>query len=112
MNTQEKTNLDKTPQGIEAQKAGSSGSAGQLYEIQVRGHLNSNWSEYLEGLDIRLLDNGEMILFGPIIDQAALMGILNKLNRLNITILSFNHRHIHTGKSIDRQQESKPGGMK
>ena len=90
MNTQDKSNLDKTPQGIEALNAQSSRSAGELYEIHIRGHLNSSWSEYLEGLEMRLLDNGEMILFGPIVDQAALMGILNKLNRLNLTILSFN----------------------
>jgi hypothetical protein len=90
MNTQGKTNLDKTPQGIDAPKAQSSRSAGELYEIRIRGHLNNNWSEYLEGLEMRWLDNGEMILFGPIVDQAALMGILNKVNRLNLTILSLN----------------------
>ena len=90
MNTQDKPNLDKTPQGIVAPNAQSSRSAGELYEIRFRGHLNSSWSEYLEGLDMRWLDNGEMILFGSIVDQAALMGILNKLNRLNLTILSFN----------------------
>ena len=37
---------------------------------------------------MKLLDNGEMILFGHIGDQAALMGILNKLYRLNLTLLS------------------------
>ena len=90
MNTQDKSTLDKTPQGIEAPTAQSSRSLGELYEIRIRGHLNSSWSEYLEGLEMRWLDNGEMILFGPIVDQAALMGILIKLNRLNLTILSFN----------------------
>jgi len=90
MNTQDKSNLDKTPQDIETLNAQSSRSAGELYEIRIRGHLNSSWSEYLEGLEMRLLDNGEMILFGPIVDQAALVGILNKLSRLNLTILSFN----------------------
>ena len=39
---------------------------------------------------MKLLDNGEMILYGPIVDQAALMGVLNKLNRLNLAILSVN----------------------
>ena len=90
MNTQDKSNLDKTPQGIVAPNAQSARSAGELYEIRIRGHLNSSWSEYLEGLEMRLLDNGEMILFGPIVDQEALVGILNKLSRLNLTILSFN----------------------
>ena len=90
MNTQDKSNLDKTSQDIEAPNTLSSRSAGELYEIHIRGHLNSYWSEYLEGLEMRWLDNGEMILFGPIVDQAALVGILNKLSRLNLTILSFN----------------------
>jgi hypothetical protein len=65
-------------------------SEGRLFEIHVKGHLNSNWSDWLEGLDITLLDNGEMILSGVVADQAALMGILDKLNRLNLTLRSVN----------------------
>jgi len=42
----------------------------------------------LEGLEVKLFDNGEMILSGTLVDQAALMGVLNKLNRLNLTLLS------------------------
>jgi len=63
-------------------------SACCLFEIHVKGHLDSDWSDWFENMDIRLLDNGETILSGPIVDQAALMGILNKLNRLNLTLLS------------------------
>ena len=63
---------------------------GGHFEIRVKGHLNSKWSNWLEGLDIELLENGEMILSGIIVDQAALMGILNKLNRLNLTLQSVN----------------------
>jgi hypothetical protein len=66
----------------------SSGSQRGSYEIHVKGHLDESWSEWLEGLEVKLLDNGEMILFGHIGDQAALMGILNKLYRLNLTLLS------------------------
>jgi hypothetical protein len=58
------------------------------FEIHVKGQLNSDWSEWLEGLDMKLLENGDMILYGPIPDQAALMGVLNKLSRLNLTLLS------------------------
>lgn len=65
-------------------------SGGGFYEIQVKGQLDNRWSEWLEGLEVKLLENGEMILFGPIIDQAALMGVLNKLSRLNLTLLSVN----------------------
>ncbi len=61
-----------------------------FFEIRVRGQLDSRWSEWLEGLDLKLLENGEMILFGPIVDQAALMGVLNKISYLNLTLLSVN----------------------
>ena len=65
-------------------------SGGRFYEIHVKGQLNSHWSEWLEGLEVQLSENGEMTLFGPIVDQAALMGVLLKLNRLNLTLLSIN----------------------
>lgn len=61
-----------------------------FFEIHVKGHLDDKWSDWLEGLDIKLLENGEMILSGIIVDQAALMGILNKLSSLNLTLLSVN----------------------
>jgi hypothetical protein len=61
---------------------------GAIFEIRVKGHLNAQWSDWLEGLELKLLDNGEMILSGTIVDQAALMGVLNKLYRLNLTLLS------------------------
>ncbi|RPI86847.1 MAG: hypothetical protein EHM41_07080 [Chloroflexi bacterium] len=59
-----------------------------MYEIHVKGHLDSSWSDWLEDLEVKLIENGEMILTGPIIDQAALMGVLYKINRLNLTLLS------------------------
>lgn len=65
-------------------------SGGALFEIHVKGQLDSCWSEWLEGLEVKLLENGEMILFGPVVDQAALMGVLNKLSRLNLTLVSVN----------------------
>ena len=72
------------------QKTVSFQSGGGVYEIHVKGQLNNQWSDWLEGMQVNLLDNGEMILSGAIVDQAALMGIMNKLNRLNLTIISVN----------------------
>jgi hypothetical protein len=66
----------------------STGTHPGFFEIHVKGHLDDSWSDWLEGLDIKLSDNGEMILSGHIQDQAALMGILNKLYNLNLTLLS------------------------
>jgi hypothetical protein len=65
-------------------------SDGGFYEIHIKGQLDSRWSEWLEGLEIKLLENGEMILLGSIVDQAALLGVLNKLSHLNLTLLSVN----------------------
>jgi hypothetical protein len=66
----------------------STGARGGCFEIHVRGQLDESWSDWLGGLEVRLCDNGEMILTGTIVDQAALMGVLNKLNRLNLTLLA------------------------
>jgi hypothetical protein len=60
---------------------------GHIYEIHVQGHLSDIWADWFEGLTIERLDNGEMVLSGTIFDQAALMGILNKIHRLNLTFL-------------------------
>ena len=68
----------------------STGSPAGCFKIHVRGQLDESWSDWLEGLDVTLLENGEMILTGHIVDQAALMGTLNKLYGLNLTLLSVN----------------------
>jgi hypothetical protein len=74
----------------EVQDVISTGAHGGLFEIHVRGQLDESWSDWLEGLEVKLLENGEMILSGHIGDQAALMGVLNKLYGLNLTLLSVN----------------------
>jgi len=73
--------------GAEA-SSDSSGPAGPLWEIMVRGHLAGDWRDWLDGLEITSQAEGNTVLCGAIVDQAALMGILNKLNRLNVTVLS------------------------
>jgi len=74
----------------EACNALASHPGSRFFEIYVKGHLNSQWSDWLGGLQVRLLDNGEMILSGYLVDQAALMGVLNRLYNLNLTLLSVN----------------------
>lgn len=72
----------------ENQGALSTGAHGGFYEIHMKGQLDESWSDWLEGMEVKLVDNGEMVLLGRIRDQAAMMGILNKLYRLNLTLLS------------------------
>ena len=79
---------DSSAQDALDRSARSSHSGGGFFEIRIKGQLNDTWSDWLEGLEMKLCDNGEMILTGTIVDQSALLGILNKLNRLNLTLLS------------------------
>jgi hypothetical protein len=66
------------------------GIHGAFFEIRVRGHLDQSWSDWLEGLDVKPADDGQMLLFGHIRDQSELMGILTRLHNLNLTLLSVN----------------------
>ncbi len=61
---------------------------GNWYAIRVRGQLGPEWSDWFEGLELRHLANGEMVLSGRIVDQAALIGILIRVNRLNLALVS------------------------
>jgi hypothetical protein len=56
--------------------------------IRVKGYLDPSWREWLEGLQIAHETDGTSRLFGPIQDQPALYGVLTKLGRLNLTLLS------------------------
>jgi hypothetical protein len=56
--------------------------------IRVKGHLDPSWREWLEGLQIVHETDGTSRLFGPLQDQPALYGVLTKIGRLNLTLLS------------------------
>jgi hypothetical protein len=58
-----------------------------VYEIRVQGILDESWSEWLGGLDVRPLASGVTVLAGPIRDQAALHGLLNKIRDLGLPLL-------------------------
>jgi len=59
-----------------------------VYQIRVKGHLDSDWTGWFEGLTITLEDNGEMLLTGPLVDQAALYGLLKKVRDLGMPLVS------------------------
>ena len=88
-NEQDDTPQVRTPQdtGGWHEEADRSGSG--FYEIRVMGHLDSRWSDWLGALQVETLEDGEMVLTGHLEDQSALMGILDKLHRLNLRLLSF-----------------------
>ncbi len=85
----ESTN-EQTPTGhpIDRENEIREAGSGNWYEIRVRGCLGQEWSDWFEGLALEPLENGEMLLSGRIVDQAALIGVLTKLNRLNLALIS------------------------
>lgn len=60
----------------------------QCYEIRIKGHLDERWDEWFEGLTITLEDNGDTLLAGPVIDQAALHGLIKKVRDLGMPLIS------------------------
>ena len=59
-----------------------------VYQIRIRGLLDESWSEWMDGLTIEPQAHGETLLVGPIRDQAALHGLLNKIRDLGLPLVS------------------------
>lgn len=61
-----------------------------IYQIRLRGHLGREWAEWFEGLAITLEADGNTLLTGPVMDQAALHGLLKRVRDLGLPLLSVN----------------------
>lgn len=59
-----------------------------MYQIRVKGHLGHEWSEWFDNMAITLEPDGDTILSGPVVDQAALHGLLVKVCDLGLTLIS------------------------
>ena len=59
-----------------------------VYQIRIQGHLGREWADWFGGLTHTALDHGETLLTGPVVDQAALYGVLRKVRDLGIPLLS------------------------
>ncbi len=60
------------------------------YQIRIKGHLGSHWTDWFEDLAITLADNGDTLLTGRVTDQAALHGLLKKIRNLGMPLISVN----------------------
>ena len=85
----------------------------EVYQIIVKGHLDSEWSDWFDGLTITQVDNGETIFSGPIVDQTALHGVLIKIRDLGLPLLSLmrieTSRESPSNSLVHRKEERRDG---
>ena len=60
----------------------------RAYQIRLKGHLGSEWADWFGGMSITLEDNGDTLLTGPVVDQAALHGLLKRVRDLGMPLVS------------------------
>ena len=73
-----------------------------IYQIKIKGHLRRDWTDWFGGMSISLEDNGNTLLTGPVIDQAALHGLLRKVRDLGLPLVSV--------LQVDPKQANGPDG--
>ena len=71
-----------------------------VYEIRVKGHLDQRWSAWFDGMTITNEANGDAIISGRLVDQAALHSLLIKVYNLNLTLISV--LHVETDQGLDK----------
>ena len=64
-----------------------------VYQIRIKGHLGPEWADWFEGLTITQEGDGDTLMTGPLIDQAALHGLLKRVRDLGLSLLSVNSVH-------------------
>lgn len=60
----------------------------KIYQIRIKGRLGPQWTDWFEGMAITPEDNGDTLVTGPVVDQAALHGVIKKVRDLNLPLLS------------------------
>jgi hypothetical protein len=71
-----------------------------IYQMRVKGHLGSDWTDWFEGWTITQEENGDTLLTGPLADQAALHGLLKKVRDLGMPLISVNCLEFSTSTSL------------
>lgn len=75
-----------------------------IYQIRIKGHLGQQWTDWFEGLTITLEENGDTLLTGPVVDDAALHGLLKKVRDLGMPLLAVNRLESGQVDVVDIEQ--------
>ena len=100
---------DKGAEGVRQKVGGTGGGSdmpGDIYEIRVKGRVDSRWFQCYEGLDVTY-QAGDTILSGPIRDQSALHGVLERVRDLNLVLIALRrveHRKEQADHEIGNRQ--------
>jgi hypothetical protein len=72
------------------------------YEIRLKGHLAARWAAWFDGMSLTREGDGTTLIHGPVVDQAALHGLLQRVRDLGLPLLSVTQ--------VDSMQKSGPDG--
>ena len=77
-----------------------------VYKIRLKGHLDDQWTDWFTGLTITLEENGITVLTGPVVDQAALFGLLKKVRDLGMPLISIQCADTGKEDKLDEHPEN------
>lgn len=78
-----------------------------IYRIRIQGHLDSQWTDWFDQMTITLEEDGNSLLTGTVVDQAALHGLLKKIRDLGLTLISICPENLDSLNSHNLQREKK-----
>lgn len=82
-----------------------------IYHIRLKGHLGDQWTDWFGGLSITHEENGETLLTGPVVDQAALHGLLRQVRDVGMPLLSVNRVEPGAADPSDVEQSIDAGNI-
>ena len=74
-----------------------------VYQIRLRGQLDACWTDWFGGMAVALTEDGDTLLTGPVVDQAALFGLLRKVRDLGLPLVSINEMRHEPSKTTGEE---------
>jgi hypothetical protein len=83
-----------------------------IYQIRLKSHLSPDWTDWFDGLTVTLEEDGDTLLSGPVVDQAALHGLLKKVRDLGLPLISVNCIEPSRADSVDDKPQMEASDLK